>query len=172
MADDKVTRVGESVDLVAHLASDKVSADIKAALAGATEVKEGDRVIGLVGKDIRADIQLAKTSVEDKAYESEYVALSAITLEGASVLMSGVVDETFKGEGDEKKEVPSVVKYFNQGFGILARNACAARVRVAVEGPDKALTQAAKALARAKGWTGEEGFQKALARIKASYAED
>ena len=165
--DDKATRVLEPASIADFLAV-KDNENIAKELVDATEVKDGDRVIALVGKNIRLDIQTANTKVEDKKFDAEYVAVSAITLEGAALLMSGVVDETFKGEGEDKREAPSVVKYFNQGFGILGRNAAAARIRTKVEGPDKAIMQAAKGLARAKGWEGEEGLQKALARIRAT----
>lgn len=165
--DEKATRVLEPVDLREWLGKDDNKRFVEA-LTGAAEVKDGERLVGLVGKNIRADIQTANTKVEDKKYDAEYVSVSALTIEGAALLMSNVIDETFEGEGDERREKPSVVKYFNQGYGILARNAAAARIRVKVEGPDKALVQAAKGLARAKGWEGEEGFQKAMAKIRQS----
>ena len=169
--DEKATRVLDSVSIAEFLSREDNKA-YAAELSTATEVKDGERVVSLVGKNIRADIQTANTKVEEKKFDAEYVSLSAITLEGAALLMDGVVDETFNGEGDERREKPSVVKYFNQGFGILARNACAARIRVKVEGPDKAIVQAAKGLAKAKGWEGPEGLEKAMARIKAQMAQD
>ena len=159
------TRVLDTVSIADFLAA-KENEKIAAELNGGTEIKEGDRVIGLVGKNLRADISTANTKVEDKKFDAEYVAVSAVTLEGAALLMAGVVDETYKGEGDDKRESPSVVKYFNQGYGILARNACAARIRTKVEGPDKGIMQAAKGLAKAKGWEGEAGLEKALAKIR------
>lgn len=165
--EDKATRVLEPASIADYVASE-AGQKLAAELNGATEVKDGDRVIALVGKNVRLDIQTANTKVEDKKFDAEYVAVSAITLEGAALLMGGVVDETYTGEGDDRRESPSVVKYFNQGFGILGRNAAAARIRTKVEGPDKAIMQAAKGLARAKGWEGEEGLQKALARIRAT----
>jgi hypothetical protein len=171
-------RVLEPVDLSAWLASED-GKKYNSVLQGATEIKDNGRLVGLVGQHVRVDILAAKTKVEaqedgkavEKSYDAEYVSLSARTIEGASMLMGDVVDETFEGEGDERREKPSVVKYFNQGFGILARNACAARIRTNVEGPDKQLLNAAKSLAKARGWEGDAGIEKALARIKA-LAED
>jgi hypothetical protein len=169
--DEKATRVLEPASIADFLAMES-NAAIAKELQGATEVKDSNRVIGLVGKNVRVDIQTANTKVEEKKFDAEYVAVSAITLEGAALLMDGVVDETYKGEGDDKREAPSVVKYFNQGFGILGRNAAAARIRTKVEGPDKAIMQAAKGLARAKGWEGPEGLEKALAKIRKQMSEE
>lgn len=150
-----------------------VTPAVHAALANGTESKdESGRVVAIDGSGIRASIEVANTKVEvskdgkaeTRKYDGEYVALSALTVEGALLLMADVADITVKDD----KEIPSVAKYFNQGFGILARNAAAARIRSKVEGPDKALISAAKDLARAKGWT----FEKAFARVKAMAAED
>lgn len=172
---ETVTTVLQPVDLNAWLA-EKDNAHVAELLKDGENVTDKDgRVIGRVGAHARVDIQRANTKVAEKKFDAEYVAVSAITMEGASILMGGIVDETFKGEGDDKREVPSVIKYFNQGFGILARNACAARIRVNAEGPDKALLQAAKQLAKAKGWDyseGSEGLAKALAKVRALAAED
>lgn len=172
MAEKTVTRKLSPVDLTAWKGDSDTPEAIRNHFANAQTVTENGRIVALVTPSLRADIALAKVGVEDSDYDAEYVALSALTVEGAALLMSDVVDVTYKDTDDGKKELPSVMKYFNQGFGILARNACAARIRTAVEGPDKALIQAAKALARAKGWTGDEGLAKALAKVKASYAED
>lgn len=160
---DTVTRVLDSVvlaDFIAHDDNKAIAGEFK----DAQEVKDDSgRVISLVGKNLRADITTVKTKVEDKSYDAEYVLVSARTIEGAALLTNGNVDETFKKSDDDKeREAPSVVKYFNQGFGVLARNATAARIKVKVEGPDKALLAAAKDLAKAKGWS----VEKALERIK------
>ena len=138
-------------------------------LEDATEIKdEAGRVIGLKSDNIVAEILSANTKIDNVTYTDEYVGLRAITAEGMSLLLDGKMDVTFEGEGSEAREVPSVAKYFNQGFGILGRNAAAARIRTKVEGPDKALEAAARDLARAKGWT----FDKALAKIKAMAEDD
>lgn len=165
-------RMLEPADIRVELAKDS-NAHLADAFKDAQEVKDSDgRVISLVGKDIRADILTATMKSDDKQYDAEYVAIAARTVEGAVTLLKGSMDETFEGEGDERKEKPSVVKYFNQGFGILARNGTAAKIRAKLEGPDKALMSAAKAFARARGWEGEEGVAKALAKIKALQADE
>lgn len=142
-------------------------------LKDATEIKDDNgRVIGVQSANLVAQILSANTKVEDKPYTAEYVGLSAKTVDGALILMDGVADtglmETDKDGKDTDVEKPSVAKYFNQGYGILARNAAAARIRTLVEGPDKALMAAAKDLARAKGWS----VEKAFAKVKAMAAED
>lgn len=167
MAENTAIRMLDSVDIRAFLAKED-NAHLVESFNGAEEVKDANgRVVSLVGKNLRADILLATAKSDDKQYEAEYVSVTARTLEGADALLKGSIDENFEGEGDERREKPSVMKYFNQGFGILARNNCASKIRAKLEGPDKALMTAAKALARARGWEGDAGLAKALAKVKA-----
>ena len=143
-----------------------------------------NRVMVIRGKDIEARIEIASAKIDEKTYRDEYVTLFARTLKGTQILMEDIGSvsyaDTFDKNGNpekiyqiptgsvNEKELPSVAKYFNQGFGILARNSAAARVRSKVEGPDKALQSAARDLMRARGWS----FEKAYAKIKLMAAED
>lgn len=134
-----------------------------------TEVKNeaGDRVTGLESEHISVSIEVAKLKIDEKPYAMEFAALTAKTAYGRLLLTNGVDDITFTGEGDERKEVPSVTKYFNTAFSQNARNAAAARVRTIVEGPEKALNSAAKKLAQVWGVSVEEAAKRIDAMSKA-----
>lgn len=137
-----------------------------------------DRVVALKTDNLVAQILTAQTRVkadkdekEGKLYSTEYVNLGARTVAGSLIIMDGIADtEQYASDKDkaEGNELPSVAKYFNQGYGILARNAAAARIRTLVEGPDKALEAAARDLARAKGWS----IEKARAKVALMAADD
>jgi hypothetical protein len=135
---------------------------------GVAEMRnDAGRLIGLKSKHVIAEILNANTKIDETMFTDEYVNLRARTSNGAKMLMDGVAELVEDSEGNETSD-PSVCKYFNQGYGILARNAAAARIRTKVEGPDKALEAAARDLARAKGWT----FDKAFDKVKRMAAED
>lgn len=127
-----------------------------------TELKNeaGDRVTALDSEHITVSIEVAKIKLDEKPYAMEYASPVAKTAFGRVLLTNGVDDITFEGEGDERKEVPSVTKYFNTAFSQNARNAAAARVRTIVEGPEKALNSAAKKLAQVWNCTVEEAARR------------
>ena len=180
MAEITSERRLDPVDVLAYINAvdsegkpSNVSPAVLALLKGGETITVDGRVTGVHGKSIHADIEIANVKVNEKPYNAEFVALRAVDIDGAMALMDGVLDYTEKtNDKGETRETPSVVKYFNQGFSILARNATAARIKTNVEGPDVALLASAKKLAQAKGWVGEEGIQKALAKVKAIMAED
>jgi hypothetical protein len=176
--EEKPTRMGEPVDLKVWLteylklpdAVEGQPAPTQTAIqkhlseTAVTEVKDGaGRVSALETEHVTATIEVAKIKIEEKPYDMEYASLTAKTALGRLLLCDGVDDITFKGEGEEKREVPSVTKYFNTAFSQNARNAASARIRSKVEGPDKALASAAKKLAGVWGITVEQ----AAAKIKA-----
>lgn len=135
--------------------------------ANATELKDKDgRVTGLQTEHILSTIEVAKLKIDEKPYDMEFVANTAITAYGRLLLCNGVDDLTTVGEGDEAKELPSVTKYFNTAFSQNARNAAAARVRGIVEGPDKAVASAAKKLAGVWGITVEAAAERIAAMAK------
>jgi hypothetical protein len=174
---------GDSVDLKAFLNATREKPDEKTgekfenisnalseALANGTEVKDDNgRLIAIETPDIVAEVrqvnltQKIEGQKEGTQYAMEYVGFRAKTVLGAMVLAGGKDDQTFEGEGDERREVPSVVKYFNDGFKVLSNNAARARLTAILEGPDKALERAAEQLAKAKGWS----IEKARERVKA-----
>jgi hypothetical protein len=179
-------RKGAAVDLKAFIEEKRekpsedgelyanVSNVLHDALANATEVKDKDgRVTALETPDIVAQISLSRIkqktegSTEDSTYEMEYVEFLAKTATGRLILVPGNNDDlTYEGEGDDRTEVPSVTRYFNQGFKVLAANAARARLVGILEGPDKAMLKAAENLAKAKGWTVEKAMQKVKAMME------
>ena len=181
------TRVGVPVDLEAWLTetetikakdgtettvrknlSDSVYADIKD--GERTKDKDG-RVIAIVSKEYKLNIKLANRKIavgkEKKLFDKEYAELLANVGEACAMLVGGNVDITVTKDKDGKEtEQPSVTKYFNQGFGMLARNNASASIAAEVEGPAKGTEQAIKGLMRSKGWSYEKAKQR-LAELDA-----
>lgn len=144
--------------------SDTVYEQIK---DGTEEADKDGRVIKIASEQFTLTIEVAKRRIpatkDGKPYEMEYGNLLPNTVEAASLLVGGNLDITTKVDEKTKEveELPSVTKYFRQGFGMLARNSASARIATDVEGPDKAMEQAVKALMKAKGWSEEKAREKA-----------
>lgn len=161
---------------------ENISNALAEALNGATEVYSGEgdakRLVALETPDVVSEIRLVNLkqkvegSKDDQRFDMEYVGHRAKTVLGCMILAGGKDDQSFatndKGEvitDDEgnKSEVPSVTKYFNDGFKVLSNNAARARLTAVLEGPDKAIERAIEQLMKAKGWSRE----KATAKVKA-----
>lgn len=137
-----------------------------------------DRVIAVETDNLVAEVRMVNLTQKIEGqkdgtkYAMEYVGFRAKTILGAMVLAGGKDDQTFetndkgeviKDEEGDAKELPSVTKYFNDGFKVLSNNAARARLTAILEGPDKAIERAAENLAKAKGWS----IEKARAKVKA-----
>ena len=177
--------IGERVNLRSWLdetEKDKDGNDVRknvpesvyALIKDGTETKDDKgKVIKIVSDAYTLTVETAKRRIpatkDGKPYEMEYANLLPNTAEAALPLVDNNLDVTIvktdKGEDDEK---PSVIKYFRQGYGMLARNNASARIAAKVEGPEKALEQAVKALIKAKGWSEE----KARAKAKLMMSDD
>lgn len=180
-------RIGEPIDLKAWIVEtekDKDGKDVyknvkKSEIMdslknGKEETKDG-RIVRIVSDMFTLNIELAKRRIpatkDGKPYEMEYANLLPNTVEAAALLVDGNADVTYKKDEKGKEtdeELPSIVRYFKQGYGMLARNNASSRIATVVEGPDKALEQAIKSLMKAKGWSRE----KAEAKAKIMFAED
>jgi hypothetical protein len=161
--------VGEDGDKFAN-----VSNALNEALANGKEITDKDgRVIAIETDDLVAEVrqvnltQKLEGSKDDSKFAMEYIGFRAKTVLGAMVLAGGKDDQAFEGEGEDKREVPSVVKYFNDGFKVLSNNAARARLVGILEGPEKAIEKAAENLAKAKGWS----IEKARERVKLMLAD-
>jgi hypothetical protein len=133
------------------------------------------RIVKIRSKNWTLTIELAKRRVpatkDGKPYDMEYGNLAANTSDAMLQLMGGNFDETFEVNPKTKKieEADSVAKYFRQGYGMLARNAASSRIATLVEGPEKGLEQAIKALMKMRpDWS----IEKATAKAKEAMSED
>lgn len=174
------TRVGNPIDLKAWMAETHKNKDGQevrknlsdaafASLSKGKETSKDGRVTEIRSDDYTLTIEVAKRKVpatkDGKLYEAEYASLLPLTGEAATTLVDGNLDTTVDKDGSE---LPSVVKYFRQGYGMLARNSAGAAIATLIEGPDKAREQAIKNLMKAKGWD----YDKAKAKVELLMAED
>lgn len=176
------TRVGNPIDLRAWMDEMHKDKDGKEKRKNLSEVayesltkhgketkdKDG-RITAIASQDYSLTLEIAKRKVpatkDGKLYEAEYASLLPLTGEAATTLVDGNLDTTVDKDGNE---LPSVVKYFRQGYGMLARNSAGAAIATLIEGPDKAREQAIKNLMKAKGWD----YDKAKAKVELLMAED
>lgn len=166
-------RVGESVDLRAWLAETEKDKDGKDVRKNTTDAIATELLAGTEGKDDKGrvtslssdnwtlTIELAKRKVpatkDGVLYEQEYASLLPLTADAAVTLMDGNLDVT---KDDKGVETPSVLKYFRQGYGMLARNNAGAAIASLIEGPEKARERTILSLMKAKGWTREKAEAK------------
>jgi hypothetical protein len=130
-----------------------------------TKDKDG-KVTSIVSPSFTLTVEVAKRRIpankDGQPYEMEYASLLPNVIEACALLVGGNTDVTVEKDKDgNEKELPSVTKYFRQGYGMLARNNASAQIASAVEGPDKAFEQAVKALMKAKGWSEDKAREKA-----------
>ena len=174
------TRVGNPIDLRAWMAETttkdgkevrkNLSEEAYASLSKGKETKDKDgRITEIRSDEFTLTLEVAKRKVpatkDGKLYEAEYASLLPLTGEAATTLVDGNLDTKVDKDGNE---LPSVVKYFRQGYGMLARNSAGAAIATLIEGPDKAREQAIKNLMKAKGWD----YDKAKAKVELLMAED
>ena len=161
----EATRLGGDVNLMAFISetetlkdgtvkrknmTDKVAAELE---AGEVTKDDKGRIIAIKSPNYTLTVEVAKRKVpatkDGKLYEAEYASLLPLTAEAATDLMDGKLDVTIDKDGNES---PSVVKYFRQGYGMLARNSAGAAIAAKIEGPEKAREAAITKLIKLKGW--------------------
>lgn len=160
----KATRIGESVNLI-EWAKDaeniKDESIRKEVLAGEQKKDDAGRVTSLTSENWTLTLEVAKRKVpatkEGKLYEMEYAALLPRTASAAVTVVENNLDVTLDKDGNE---LPSVLKYFRQGFGMLARNNAGASIASQVEGPEKARERTIVNLMKHRGWSREKAEQK------------
>jgi hypothetical protein len=159
---DAAERRGEPIDLLAWLkdGSNQESDVVNELLKGERTMKDG-RLVSIVSENWTLAIEVAKrkvpTTKEGKLYEMEYAALLPRTASAAVMVVENNLDQTFDKDGNE---LPSVLKYFRQGYGMLARNAAGAAIAAQVEGPEKAKERTILSFMKHKGWSRDKAEAK------------
>ena len=122
--------------------------DTKTAEAVATAVAEKH----VVAEDGIVAIS-EKASPDGKAHERKYTRYVAVDARGMAALCGGKIEpSTAKPEGEAKDErtdeqkKPGACDYFNYGFDLDQRASVRASLMTELEGPEKAITKAVKAL--------------------------
>lgn len=155
-------RLGENVNLIdwlnrkdkdGNLLTDgKIVAELLKGKQTKGDGKNSDRVMSITSDNWTLTVEVAKRKVpatkDGVLYEQEYASLLPLTAEAATDLMGGKLDVSYKDDA----EVPSVIKYFRQGYGMLARNSAGANIASQIEGPAKGREAAINKLIKLKGW--------------------
>ncbi len=158
---DAAERRGEPIDLLAWIRAEVKDADVAKELSAGERTEKEGRLVSIVSENWTLAIEVAKrkvpTTKEGKLYEMEYAALLPRTASAAVTVVENNLDQTFDKDGNE---LPSVLKYFRQGYGMLARNAAGAAIAAQVEGPEKAKERTILSFMKHKGWSREKAEQK------------
>lgn len=185
-AEETPTAIGEPVDLEAWLVETeerdvdgaKVEARKNLTDAQYEALKDGKRITDKDGKvlaiqsaDWNLTIELSKRRIptaNGTLYGLEYGNLTPRTIDAALALVNNVTDETYTTDEKTKKEeeVDSIVKFFRQAWGMKSRNDASMRIASLVEGPEKALEQAIKAIMKARGFSREKATERAKAAME------
>lgn len=160
MSEQKIERKGENINIREWLSAKDAEGNLKnvspAVFAlfekSEDEKDESGRVIRVVAPTVAAYVADASLKDEKKGikYAQEFVALEALTIEGANTLMDGLMDVQPVPEG--KTRAPgSVCSYFSQAYAQTFRNNATAQLRTAIEGPEKQMDKAVALLVKALG---------------------